>query len=567
MPLETAIGTVRALGRALWRRKKWILGPTLVIALAATVGVNLFTPQYKSEARILYDGRENIVLRPEAEKSNLDRAAAGQETLTSRVQLVLSRQLALAVIRDLKLNERPEFDPVLRGISPLKYVLVLAGVSRDPMRMSAEERVLEAYFERVTAYPVETSRVIAVEFWSSDPELAARVANAIADGCLVLQQSAKQERTRAGGQWLPGEIDGLRRNVAEAEAKVDEFRAKTNLLVGTNTTLLSNQQMDAFNSQLAAARSQKAEAEMRVRLLRDPLRRGDPIEASAIGNSELIRQLAGHQVMLRAQLAGQLSTLLEGHPRIKELKAQIADLDRHMRVEAERLVRTLETDAKIAEARVENLGADLDVIKGQAASTNGQDAQLRALEREATAQREFLELYLLKYREATTRESLGNAPADARVISRAVVSDTPYFPKKFPIVLVATLATIVLSAGFVTTGELLRNSPAAGPSLRSGRRPPGCTDAPGVGCGDRSDRRVGAQLARGGGGQPPHRRVQRHAPNRRHTRGDHRLACPGKGRQDRAGRSRHRGDQSADDVQRSRGAGNCRRGARDIVVR
>ena len=130
--------------------------------------------------------------------------------------------------------------------------------------------------------------------------------------------------------------------------------------------------------------------------------------------------------------------------------------------EAEKLVRSLENDAKIAGARVEALSASLDQLKRQATSTSEQDVQLRALEREARAQRELLESYLAKYREASARETIGSAPSDARIISRAVVSNTPYFPKKLPIVLVATLAAMVLSAGFVTTGELLRYTSSAG---------------------------------------------------------------------------------------------------------
>ena len=77
------------------------------------------------------------------------------------------------------------------------------------------------------------------------------------------------------------------------------------------------------------------------------------------------------------------------------------------------------------------------------------------LEREAKAQRDLLESYLAKYREASARDSLGMTPAEARIISRAIVSNTPAFPKKVPIVLIATFATLFLSAGFITTGELL----------------------------------------------------------------------------------------------------------------
>ena len=93
--------------------------------------------------------------------------------------------------------------------------------------------------------------------------------------------------------------------------------------------------------------------------------------------------------------------------------------------------------------RVDGLVASLDQLKKQATSTNGQDVQLRALEREAKAQRDLLESYLAKYREATTRENIDAAPADGRIISRASVSNTPAYPKKLPVVLIATLATLM----------------------------------------------------------------------------------------------------------------------------
>ena len=96
-----------AVGRALWRKKFLILGLTLFAATIAFVAVNLVTPRYKSEARVLVEARENIFFRPDAEKS-LDRAnTVDQEAVTSQVQLVLSRDLAREVIKKLKLGERP----------------------------------------------------------------------------------------------------------------------------------------------------------------------------------------------------------------------------------------------------------------------------------------------------------------------------------------------------------------------------------------------------------------------------------------------------------------------------
>jgi exopolysaccharide transport family protein len=454
-----------AVGRTLMRKKWWIFGPALAVAALTFVGVNLITPKYKSEARILIEGRENVFFRPEAEKGASERdRTVDQEAVTSQVQLALSRDLARQVIKDLKLGERPEFDSTLRGVSLIRYSLGFLGLAKDPLSMTPEERVLEAYYERLTVFPVDKSRVISIEFQSADPELAARVANAVADNYLALQQTARQDQTRAAGRWLSGEIDVLRRKVAEAEAKVEDFRSKTNLFMGTNGTTLSNQTLGESNRDLAAARSQKAELESKARYIRDLIKSGGVVESSDVINSELIRRLNEQRVTLKAQLAEQLSTLLDNHPRIKELRAQIADLERQIRDEAARLARSLENDAKIAGARMESLASGLDQLKQLAASTNGQDVELRALEREAKAQRDLLESYLAKFREATARDSLGAAPGDARIISRAVVSNTPFFPKKMPVVLIATLATLFMCAGFITTGELL-----AGNVYRGGR--------------------------------------------------------------------------------------------------
>ena len=81
-----------------------------------------------------------------------------------------------------------------------------------------------------------------------------------------MQQTARQEQTRAAGHWLAGEIDGMRKRVAEAEAKVEDFRSKTNLFIGTNNTTLSNQTLGESNRDLAAARSQKAELEAKAQV-------------------------------------------------------------------------------------------------------------------------------------------------------------------------------------------------------------------------------------------------------------------------------------------------------------
>jgi Mrp family chromosome partitioning ATPase/capsule polysaccharide export protein KpsE/RkpR len=326
--------------------------------------------------------------------------------------------------------------------------------------MTLDERVLDAFYDRLSVNAIERSRVITISFCSADPELSSRVANGIANTYLTMQQTAKQQQTRDASEWLAGEINNMRTKVAEADAKIEEYRSKANLNAGTNNSSLPSQQLTEITSQLSAARGQKADLETRAKRLRDFLKSSKAIEPSDIANSETMRRLTEQRVALRAQLAEQSSTLMDQHPRIKELRAQIAELDRQMRVEAERFARQLESDAKLADDRVESLTKSLDQVKKLASRTNEQDVKLRALEREGKAQRDLLESYLAKYREAVARDNINAAPPEARIISRASPAIKPDYPKKLPIVLIAAFAAFTLSAGFTVTGELL--SPSAG---------------------------------------------------------------------------------------------------------
>ncbi|MGE5536926.1 MAG: GumC family protein [Acidobacteriota bacterium] len=445
---------MRSLGRVVWRKKTKIIAFTVIVALATAAVVNTLTPRYRSEARILLDARENVFLRAEADK-NGDRSALDAEAVTSQLQLVLSRDLAREVIKKENLTKIPEFNPAIRGLSPFRVVLGLFGIGRDPASMTSEERTLQAYYDRLNAYAVEKSRVIAIDFSSADPDRAAEIANSIAEIYLKRQQAAKQEQTQAASKWLAGEIATMRAKVAEAESKVEQYRAKTNLFAGSNNSSLPSQQLTEMNSQIAAARGQKADLEARAQQLRQLLRSGHAIESSDIAKSDTMRRLIEQRVALRAQLAEQSSTLLDKHPRIKELKAQIAELDRAINAEGERLARQLDYDARVAGTRLETLTASLDQVKKLASQTNERDLQLRALERDAKTDRELLESYLAKYREAAARETINTAPPEARIISRASPAIKPDFPKKVPMVLIAAFAAFGLSTGFVVIGAML----------------------------------------------------------------------------------------------------------------
>ena len=454
-----SLAQVPALLRRSWR---WIAVPTLVVAGVSTVFVHVVSPRYTGEAKLLLESREAAFARTASERAE-QIPPIDEQAVASQVQVMMSRDLAREAIRRLNLVGNPEFDPSAGTIGPVQRTLMMLGLAKNPLDRPAEDRVLEAYFERLLVFPAGKSRILSVEFRSKDAELAAKGANTVSELYIAALEAAKVDTARYASTWLGGNIDSLRKRVAEAEARVEAYRAGNGLVGSTGSTgqPLNAQQLGELSTQLSQARILKADLAGRAKAVKELIKDGRAFEIPDVANNEVIRRTVENRITIRGQLALESRTLLPAHPRIKELTAQLQDLDAQIKASAERVGRTLENDAKIAASRVESLQAAVDGQRDVVVKGNSSEIQLRALEREAKVQREQLESYLSRYREAAARDGESATPADARIISRAVTPEIPSFPKKLPIVAFATLLTLMLSAGAIIARHLL-SDPAGG---------------------------------------------------------------------------------------------------------
>jgi uncharacterized protein involved in exopolysaccharide biosynthesis len=440
---------LRVLGRGMWRRKRWILLPTLLVAIAAILFVQLSAPYYRSSALVLIENREGGAPRAGGE------AAAplpDEQAVASQVQLIQSRDLVRTVVKNLNLSSDPEFAESQESL--FSKLLRLTGLTGARGDLPFSERVVDKVAGGLSVYPVVGTRVVGVEFAARDADLAAKVVNGFVDAYLAIQRDAKRESNRQASQYLGEEIANLRDRVSVAEGRVEAFRTEAGLLVGTNNTTVAAQQLGDTTIQLSTARTQQAEAQAKAEMIRSVMRQGRPAEALEIANSELVRALSQQRSQLAAQIASEGRTLLPQHPRMRELSAQMAGLDEQIRIEAANFARAFENDARTAGARVEALTKQLELLKKSASAANGQDVELRALEREARSQRDLLEQMLTRYREATARDNPEALLADARVISRGAAATEPYFPKKGPTVLLATLGAFVLALFAAAVAEI-----------------------------------------------------------------------------------------------------------------
>lgn len=456
---------IAALGRAVWARRGLVAGLALIAGVLTYVILSMMTPLYTSEARILINNEETSFTRP-ANTTTLEQAPAkpDPEAVASQVQVLLSRDLALEVVKKLKLEDNPEFNKPGGLLAPVKQFLTAVGVKRAPTEDELNERVLDNFFRMLSVYQISSSRVIVVSFSSENRQTAADVANALAEAYLSWQQKEKLRQTRDASVWLNVQIEELRKKVQESEANVEEFRSKTGLYSGQNNVTLDAQQLSELNSQIILAKAQRTEAEARAEMIEKMLKDGDNIDtASDVLRSELIQRLLEQRVQVQRQLAELSATLLPSHPRVRQLQAELADVRGQIRTEASKIAQSLQNEAQIAGARENSLRDSLNQLKQDTASSNDSQIKLRALEREAKANRDLLESYLARYRDASARRDTTSVPADASIISRAHVSNVPSFPKTIPYTILSMVAVTLLSLAYILASELIRGQSVAAP--------------------------------------------------------------------------------------------------------
>lgn len=377
--------------RAVWARKGRILAGTALVGVLAFVGASSISPSFKGDAKLLIEPRE-----PSFSASGASSAAVeplpDELNIASQVQLLQSVDLIKQVARELKLSERAEFDPDSTP-SAITDFLVLFGLQSNPLDLPPEERVIKAFKEKVNVYQVDKSRVIGIEFTSKDPKLAAAVPNAMMDVYRSLQSGAKLDSNSDAVRWLETEIANLREKVREAEQKVAEYRSSAGLMsLGSDQSSFSGKQLSDISTELARVRSERASAEATADNLRASIKAGKSTETlDAIARSESIQRLKATESQIRAQISDLSTRLLDGHPQMKALRAQLVGIREQVQAESLKVAASLENEAAVARERETQLLAQMNTLKADSAQAGEDEVGLKSLEREATAQRQLLE--------------------------------------------------------------------------------------------------------------------------------------------------------------------------------
>lgn len=440
---------ISALFGAILRRLPRILLVTAVLLGIAFV-VLLFQPRlYESSASILVEPRSAVEQGPAIISGN------AQGVVSSQIELIKSRDTLIRVIDELDLRSVPEFNGSQSGFSPIGMIMQLAGRSAATPN-SVDETVIGTLNQRLSVTQERDSGIISVSVLATDPELAASIANAIANTHVARRAGLSLSDTAVTSGWLLDEIERLRTSVTAAEGAVAEFRVDNDLLPSQATGSLLDQQLSAVSSQISAAQERRSTAEARAALIRGLIDRGQPIEGlTDVQSSLVIQQLTQEKARVQGELAQRSATLLSNHPTIRALNAQVGQLNDQIRIEGQRVAASLDAEAQIQADLETSLRAQLDNAKSTASTATRDTVTLDSLEREAKAQRDLLEAYLLRYNEASSRVETNSALPDVRVVSVAAPAVTPSSPRTTLVLMGVALASIFVQIGLVAFSELM----------------------------------------------------------------------------------------------------------------
>jgi exopolysaccharide transport family protein len=440
------------------RRWQVISGTTAAVVVLVTIWLMQTTPIYTASTQVLIDPRKERVLREEAVISELGLDAS---TIATEVSLVKSFSIARRVVERLGLATHPQFGGARASFSMMAWISSLFSSAREaaqnlrgnPARSQRAQEAgvdlspavlasIAAVQNGVSVRRIAATYFIDISFSHPDAELAASLANAIAESYLVEQLEARYQAARRAATWLSERVAALRTQLEVSERALAEHRAKHNLVKSQSGTL-AEQQAGEVNAQLVAARAQTVEKRAKYDQAQRILDGGAGIETvGAVMDSPVIAGLRAQQADLARQEADQLTRYGPEHPAILKIRAERGDLKRQMNREVARVVQALKTDYEFALKKEQSLEASLLELTGADNRNDQAVIRMRELERDAQSNRVLYESLLTRFKEAEQQTSLQSA--ESRIVAPALVPTVPSFPNKQRFMLIAVIGGFML---------------------------------------------------------------------------------------------------------------------------
>lgn len=407
-------------------KRRWtVLGLGLIAALVAFVNTLLTVPVYRTGATIQIDRETLNVVNVEG--VNPQGGTSDWEFYETQYQLLRSRSLAERVASELKLGSdasmRQQSQP--SPWSALFGSLFGSKKAKAPVDSKVEDDRLYAGMVSggLTIEPVKESRLVNILFDSPDPQFAARAANAVAEAFIATNLERRFDASSYAKGYLEDRLAQLKQKLEDSERELVAFAQKEQILSGSNNQSLMEQNLGELNSAVGQAQGARIRAEARWRQAQATV--GAALPAEMLEGSN-IRPLQERRSTVQAQYQEKLRLYKPEYPEMKQLKAQIDEIDRQIVAEIQGIKATVRAEYEAALTQETLLREQLTALKDETLDLQNRSIDYNILQREVTTNRELYDGLLQRYKEIGVAG--GVSSNNISIVDRAQVPGSPYKP-------------------------------------------------------------------------------------------------------------------------------------------
>ena len=380
-------------------------------------------------------GRDRTVWQNLLRMAGLQRGTPEKAEGAAPDRLPLTGSVAPATARE-DLVEAKRLDPFVR--------LLQADLKVEPVKET-----------RTSSYNRDT-RLIDIRYTHGDPQVAAKVVNAVADAFVLSNLEKKTETNATAGDFLQKRVAELQANIRNDEERLVNY-ARTHQILsldGSQNTVV--ERLAGLNQQLLQAENERKEAEAAYRAAQSPGAASALAEKDAKSKEELESKLAA----LRERRSQLLVSNTEEWPEVKEVGQQIATLERQLgetKSRATSVVTTnLETRYRQALDRERAVRADFQRQRGETLTQNESAINYRIIQQEIETNKQLLDGLLQRSKENDV--VLAGTPNNIYVADYAIAPDQPVGPQRLRGVVMALFLSLAGGVGLAIFLEYMNDS-------------------------------------------------------------------------------------------------------------
>jgi polysaccharide biosynthesis transport protein len=409
------------------RRLKLFVAVAALIFTAAALITFQQVPQYTATARVLIDQRkQQIVAADQSVTSGLPDESSAVDTET---EVLRSRSLGENVAGEASLFQDPDWNGTNGRKGLINQVVSLIspnGAAQVDPRI-AHQKVVDKLLHGLDVARAGDTFMIDVSYTAPTAADAAKFANLFANAYITDQIAAKYQATQQATEWLNARLGSIRKQVNDAEAAVQGYKASHNLLSSQGATL-TEQEISTLDQQLALARAEQAEQEARLATAKSQLAHGSTGEdVGEALTSPVIQSLRQQRAVASQNVADMAGRYGDRHPDLLKAKRELADIDSQIHAEISRIISNLEAQAQVAREHTRSVEGSVSQTRTTLASNNEAGVKLNELQRNADAANALYQSFLERFKQTTAQQ--GMEQSDARVISPASIPTSPSEPR------------------------------------------------------------------------------------------------------------------------------------------